>query len=60
MNPLFLVNWHAAHVRFRALMWVIAIALAIVILVEVTPSKARPVHAAPRGMATLAAGASKP
>ena len=33
MSPLFLVNWHRVHVRFRALMWLIAIALALVILI---------------------------
>jgi hypothetical protein len=32
MSPLFLVNWHKVHVRFRALMWLIAIGLAVVIL----------------------------
>ena len=33
MSPLFLVNWHRVHARFRALMWMIAIALAVVILI---------------------------
>ena len=32
MSPLFLVNWHKVHVRFRALMWMVAIVLAVVIL----------------------------
>ncbi len=32
MSPLFLVNWHKVHGRFRALMWMVAIVLAVVIL----------------------------
>ncbi len=32
MNPLFLVNWHRVHGHFRALMWLVATGLAVVIL----------------------------
>jgi hypothetical protein len=34
MSPLFLVNWHRVHVRFRALMWLVAFALAVVMLLS--------------------------
>ena len=34
MSPLFLVNWHRVHARFRALMWMIAFALVVVILIS--------------------------
>lgn len=34
MSPLFLVNWHRVHVGFRALMWLVACALALVILLS--------------------------
>jgi hypothetical protein len=33
MSPLCLVNWHRVNTRFRALMWMIAIVLALVILI---------------------------
>jgi hypothetical protein len=36
MSPLFLVNWHRVHRHFRALMWMIAVALAVVILFGTT------------------------
>jgi len=36
MSPLFLVNWHRVHRHFRALMWMIALALAVVILLGTT------------------------
>ena len=38
MSPLFLVNWHRVHVRFRALMWLVALVLAVVILVHSVPA----------------------
>jgi hypothetical protein len=38
MSPLFLVNWHRVHVRFRALMWLVAVALAALILLKTVPT----------------------
>ena len=38
MSPLFLVNRHRVHVRFRALMWLVALVLAVVILVHSVPA----------------------
>jgi hypothetical protein len=32
MSPLFLVNWHRVHRHFRTLMWLVAIALALMIV----------------------------
>lgn len=49
VSPLFLVNWHSVHLRFRALMWLLALGLTIVVLLEVAPP-ARPSHPIPRGM----------
>ena len=45
VSPLFLVNWHRVHARFRALMWMIAIVLAVVILVS-TAQGSHPARAA--------------
>jgi hypothetical protein len=36
MSPLFLVNWHRLNGHFRTLMWMVAIALAVVILLGTT------------------------
>ncbi len=36
MSPLFLVNWHKVHGHFRTLMWLVAIALAVMILLGTT------------------------
>jgi hypothetical protein len=38
MSPLFLVNWHRVHIHFRALMWLAAAALAVVILLNSVPA----------------------
>jgi hypothetical protein len=38
MSPLFLVNWHRVNGHFRTLMWLVAIALAALILVKTVPA----------------------
>jgi hypothetical protein len=38
MGPLGFVNWHRVNVRFRFLMWMVALVLAIVVLAHVIPS----------------------
>jgi hypothetical protein len=38
MSPLFLVNWHRVHGQFRTLMWLVALALAAVIVVNSVPT----------------------
>jgi hypothetical protein len=61
VSPLFLVNWHSVHVRFRGLMWMVAVALAIVVLVNAAPPTRKPAHQPPRGIPALApASQSKP
>lgn len=40
MGPLGFVNWHSVNIRFRFLMWMIAFALAIVVLIHVVPPSA--------------------
>lgn len=37
MGPLGFVNWHLVNIRFRFLMWLIALALAIVVLAHLLP-----------------------
>jgi hypothetical protein len=48
MNPLLLVNWHLLHVRFRTLMWLVAIVLAISVALSAVPSAHDPQAAQPR------------
>jgi hypothetical protein len=43
MSPLFLVNWHRVAKQFRTLMWLVALALAALIVVNSVP----PPQAAP-------------
>jgi hypothetical protein len=38
MRPLLFVNWSSVSARFTALMWAVAIVLALVVLVHVLPS----------------------
>jgi hypothetical protein len=38
MSPLFLVNWHRVHGHFRTLMWLLALALAALILLHSVPA----------------------
>jgi uncharacterized membrane protein len=38
MGPLGFVNWHRVNIRFRFLMWMVALVLAIVVLAHVLPS----------------------
>jgi hypothetical protein len=40
MGPLGFVNWHSVNVRFRFLMWLIAIALASIVLAHLMPTSA--------------------
>jgi uncharacterized membrane protein YdfJ with MMPL/SSD domain len=40
MNPLLFVNWHRVHRRFRALMWIVACVLAVVVLFHAVPTQA--------------------
>jgi hypothetical protein len=47
MSPLMLVNWKTVSVRFTALMWVIALVLALAIFVSVAPTE-RHEHHPPR------------
>jgi accessory gene regulator protein AgrB len=42
MRPLLFVNWHMVNVRFRALMWILAFALVLVILLHVAPHSTAP------------------
>lgn len=54
VSPLFLVNWHSVHVRFRNLMWMLVVALTVVILFEAAPPTRKPAHQPPRGIPVLA------
>jgi hypothetical protein len=38
MSPLFLVNWHRVAMHFRTLMWLVAVALAALILLNTVPA----------------------
>lgn len=38
MSPLFLVNWHRVAKQFRTLMWLVALALAALIVVNSVPA----------------------
>jgi len=40
VSPLLFVNWHRLNRRFRALMWLIAAALTIVVLFHAVPTQA--------------------
>ena len=51
MSPLFLVNWHRVHRQFRALMWLVAVALAALILLRTVPApKAQPTQTPRSGL----------
>jgi hypothetical protein len=52
MSPLFLVNWHRVHGQFRALMWLLAVALAAVILLNSVPAPQAEPTKTPRSAAT--------
>lgn len=43
MNPLFFANWHLINARFKGLMWLLALALAVFILAHSLPSSS-PAH----------------
>jgi hypothetical protein len=49
-----LVNWHVVNLRFRALMWILAAVLALVLLVSSLPTQKHP-HRAPRAVSTASA-----
>jgi len=49
MSPLAFVNWQAVSERFRTLMWVIAVVLAIVVLTHLVGTSAGVHHAASAG-----------
>lgn len=38
MRPLLFVNWSAVNTLFRGLMWVVAIALVVVIVIHLLPA----------------------
>jgi hypothetical protein len=57
MNPLLFVNWHRVHRRFRALMWIVACVLAIVVLFHAVPTRAQSRPAAHRPMPALSGAA---
>jgi hypothetical protein len=38
MRPLLFVDWSSVNARFTALMWAVAVVLALVVLVHVLPS----------------------
>jgi hypothetical protein len=54
MGPLGFVNWHSVNVRFRFLMWMVALVLAIVVLAHVVPSSA---DGSRRGLSPAVTGA---
>jgi uncharacterized iron-regulated membrane protein len=54
VSPLFLVNWHSVHGRFRSLMWLLVVVLTIVVLVNAVPPARTPSHQPPRGIPVLA------
>jgi hypothetical protein len=60
MSPLFLVNWHAVNVRFRALMWAVAAVLAIVILAHSAPKPRSARHPAPTASAVAGGLRTRP
>ena len=47
MGPLMLVNWRNVNIRFTALMWVVALVLALAIVVSMAPAH-KPSHSSPR------------
>jgi hypothetical protein len=55
VGPLFLVNWHHVHLRFTGLMWSLACALALVIVLQAAPTS-KTSHRPPRGISALAPG----
>jgi hypothetical protein len=46
MHPLLFVNWSSVSSMFRGLMWIVAIALAAVIIVHLVPTAPSAHHAA--------------
>ena len=51
MSPLFLVNWHRVNGHFRTLMWLVALALAALILLHTVPApRAEPAHTPRSGL----------
>jgi hypothetical protein len=49
-----LVNWHMVNLRFRALMWIVAIVLAFALLMSSLPTQKQP-HRPPRAVTTASA-----
>jgi hypothetical protein len=63
MGPLGFVNWHRLNLRFRFLMWMVALVLAIVVLAHVVPSggvSRSDAAAAAAGSQAFHAGAHRP
>ena len=59
MSPLFLVNWHRVNGHFRTLMWLVAVALAALILLNTVPApRADPAQTPRSGLQYPAAAAS--
>jgi hypothetical protein len=59
MGPLSFVNWHSVNVRFRGLMWMLVLVLAVVILAHSLPRSAaagRQVQGGVRVQPTLGTG----
>jgi hypothetical protein len=48
MNPLAFVNWQSVHAMFCALMWVLALVLALAILIDSSTAGAVVHHQPPR------------
>jgi hypothetical protein len=60
MRPLLFVNWHMVNVRFRGLMWILACALALVILMHSVPRSAPPPQQASKTLAYPAGAKLRP
>jgi hypothetical protein len=57
MGLLLFVNWQTMHLGFRALMWLLAIGLAIVILTQIPPSRPSEPTPTPHSNLSLVGGA---
>jgi hypothetical protein len=55
MGPLLFVNWNTMNTRFRGLMWLCVLVLAVVILIHTVPHSATTAHQV-RGQSLLPNG----
>ena len=46
MHPLLFVNWRSVNAMFRGLMWLVAVALAVVVVIHLVPGAPAVHHSA--------------